>query len=194
METDGKIVMNRTSEIGTAPAEPAEEAAAESPGTEAEAPGWPEFSGPLHLQQIRPDIRLLPDGDRVGPFLDYYSTDSGEREAGDLVTAFFRSYRRGVIDRKQLTAVPHPLFLEELEEFREEAKGIRAWYAGSFRRSGADASLRVSLHSDTGMISGVLYLRRSGEAWLLEDWEIPLDRWPGESLPESYTPGPEDPM
>ena len=148
------------------------------------------FSGPLFLQQILPRSRVLPDGDYCGPFMDFMSTDSDENRAGTVVRNFFHTYRAGVIDSRYLSEDLNVFFQEELERFKPHSGEIAGYLAGSFKTSANRGSVRIRLYSETGSITGILYLVSLDDDWYVEDWELPISLWPG-NLPLTPSEGGE---
>ena len=146
----------------------------------------PSFSGPLFMQRQLPQSRILPEGDYTGPFLDYFSADETRRQAGNVLKNFFFSFQAGIVDRRFLVADGNRLFMDELETYKTQGPRIIGYSAGSLQLSGNRGSVRVRIFSETGSLTGRIYLVYDGERWLLEDWEIPFSLWPGEnSIQES---------
>ncbi len=179
------IQMNRTGE------QPEPEAPAEKDESTAsrETSDFPEFSGPLFLQRKLPQSRLLPEGDFVGPFLDYFSSSENERLAGNLLQNFFFSFFSGIVNDRYLAGDLNRLFREELESYKSLGSEMRGFSAGSLELSGNRGSVRVRIFSDTGSIAGRIYLYSDGTRWFIEDWEIPFALWPGEPPAEEETGG-----
>lgn len=138
-----------------------------------------QFSGPVALQQILPQSRILPDGDYCGPFMDLYSADQTERDLANLIMNFFNSYSLGILDEQFLWLERNTPFQDELEQFLSYSSEILSFQAGSFQISATRAHTRIRLFSETGSITAVLYLVNDQGLWYLEDWELPLDDWPG---------------
>ncbi len=175
-----KITMNRSGE--------AENTEKEEEPVKKEKESIETFSGPLFLQQILPRSRVLPDGDYCGPFMDFMSTDTDENRAGTVLRNFFHTYRAGVIDFRYLYEDMNVFFREELEMFKPRCGEIVGYLAGSFKTSANRGSVRIRLYSETGSITGILYLIYLDENWYVEDWELPISLWPG-SLPLTPSEG-----
>ncbi len=142
----------------------------------------PEFSGPLFLQKQLPQSRILPDGDFTGPFLDSFSTDQKERQIAVLLRNFFFSYQSGIVDKRFLTQQINRLFADDLETHKALGPEIRSLSTGSPDISGNRASIRVRIFSETGSVTGTVYVVSDGNKWFIEDWEIPFGRWPGDPV------------
>jgi len=144
---------------------------------------WDEFSGPLFLQRIKPHSYILSDSLIVGFQADPLSMQLSEREADYLVREFLNSYRKGRVRSELFTENAHPLFLEEVEKYKDLGARIREFYPGTFRQSGNRSMVRVALLSDTGYIRGVIHMQVENGIWGIQDWEMPLGNWPGDPLP-----------
>ncbi|RDG29387.1 hypothetical protein DV872_21980 [Oceanispirochaeta sp. M1] len=144
---------------------------------------WDTFSGPLHLQSIKPTSYLLPESLMIGSLSDPLSYTLAEREAYSLVVKFWENFRKGRIPGELLSRNAHPLFLEEMEEYLDKGSEVIALYPGSFRLLGSSASMKLVLLSETGYLKAVMYMNNENDTWSLEDWEIPFRDWPGETVP-----------
>jgi hypothetical protein len=144
---------------------------------------WDPFSGPLHLQSIKPTAYLLPESLMIGSLSDPLSHTLAEREAYSLVTKFWEIFRKGRVPGELLSKTAHPLFMEEMEEYLDKGSEVIALYPGSFRLMGSSASMKLVLLSESGYLKAVMYMNNENDVWLLEDWEIPFRNWPGEAVP-----------
>jgi len=145
--------------------------------------GWDEFSGPLFLQRIKPNAYVLTDSLIVGKQADPLSPQLSEREADYLVREFLTGYRAGTLRRELFTENVHPLFLEELEEYKHTGAEIREFYLGTFLQTGDRSMVRVALLTETGYLRGVIHMREVNGLWGIQDWEMPMANWPGDPLP-----------
>lgn len=166
-----KITMNRNDPSRNDTGEP------EAEKEQSKASVDVQFSGPVVLQQTLPQSRILPDGDYIGPFVDFYSADQTERDVANLMMNFFNSYSQGIIDEKFLWNERNLLFQDELEQFLLHSREIRSFNAGSFQISASRAHSRIRLFSETGSITAVIYLVNDQGSWYLEDWELSQDDW-----------------
>ncbi len=141
------------------------------------------FSGPVPLQSRKALSYRLPENAMVGPFLDPLSPNRGEGLAYSLLTNFWRSAMRGEKLEDYFAQSVHPLMLEEVERFAGPMGEVRSIYLGSYQRTGRNASTKVLLLSSLGFIQGDMYLVEDSGGWLIEDWEIPFQDWPGKPLP-----------
>lgn len=144
---------------------------------------WDSFSGPLHLQSIKPTTYLLPESLMIGSLSDPLSHTLAEREAYSLVTKFWEIFRKGRVPGELLSKTAHPLFMEEMEKYLDKGSEVIAFYPGSFRLMGSSASMKLVLLSESGYLKAVMYMNNENDVWLLEDWEIPFRNWPGEEVP-----------
>jgi hypothetical protein len=142
-----------------------------------------EFTGPLHLQRIKSHAYILSESLLIGASVDPLSPLLEEREADYLVREFLNTYRKGRIARELLSEDAHPLFQEELVLFLPVAPEIEGFYLGTFRLRGEHSLLRVALISESGFIDGVMYMKKEGPLWSLQDWEMPIRNWPGDPVP-----------
>ena len=181
----GPIQLNRT---GNTP-EQAPQDVKENSRAGRELPDLPEFSGPLFLQRELPQSRILPEGNYIGPFLDYFSTSENERLAGNVLQNFFFSFFEGIVDDRYLVRDTNRLFRQELDSYKSLGREMRGFTAGSLKLSGNRGSVRIRIFSDTGSITGRIYLFSNGNSWYLEDWEIPFVLWPGDSPAEEESDG-----
>jgi len=141
------------------------------------------FSGPLFLQRIKPHTYLLTDSLIVGKQADPLSPLLSEREADYLVRDFLNGYREGRVKKELFTENVHPLFLKELEQFKKEGLQIQDFFLGAFSQSGDRSQVQVVLFSETGFIKGSFYMQSENGLWGIQDWEMPLNNWPGDPLP-----------
>lgn len=144
---------------------------------------WDTFSGPLHLQSIKPTAYLIPESLMIGSLSDPLSHTLAEREAYSLVTKFWEIFRMGRIPGELLSHRAHPLFMEEMDRYLDKGSEVIAFYPGSFRLMGSSASMKLILLSESGYLKAVMYMNNENNVWLLEDWEIPFRNWPGEAVP-----------
>lgn len=155
----------------------------ESDSETAEDIVWGTFSGPLHLQSIKPTTYLLPESLIIGPLSDPFSHTLAEREVYFLNAKFWEIFRQGRVPRELLSKRAHPLFLEEMEEYLGNGSEIIAFYPGGFRLMGSTASVKLVLLSEIGYLKAVMYMNNENDIWFVEDWEIPFRNWPGDAVP-----------
>lgn len=144
---------------------------------------WAPFSGPLHLQSIKPAAYILPESLMIGTLADPLSYTESERQACYLVNRFWTVFRSGRIPRELISSSAHPLFLQEMEAYVENGGLIRDFYPGSYSLLGKGASIKVVLLSETGYIRGQMYLKNENNSWRFDDWEFSFRDWPGEAVP-----------
>ncbi len=149
---------------------------------EEERAAWSDFTGPLELQRENVRSRILPESFLVGPLVDSLSFRPEERDIAFLSDEFWKSFRAGKTRPSLLASYPHPLFLEELEQYSETGKQIRAVVTGRPVITGNSGILLCLVCSDVGCLEGSLYLIREEGDWFVEDWEIPFRNWPGRAL------------
>ena len=147
--------------------------------TEEPAP-WPAFTGPVNLQKLQPRSYVLPDSFLIGPLADSLSPRPEERQAVYVAGTFWDKFRNGRSLTSLLASYPHPLFQEELKEYAQQGREIKAVELGRFSSGGRSGQMRCLVCSDSGCLEGTLYLVRENDAWFIEDWEIPFRDWPGE--------------
>jgi hypothetical protein len=154
-------------------------------GGEAEkTPGkeWDEFTGPLELQKQSPRSHILPESFLIGPLSDSLSSRPVERAIVYAGNEFWKKYRSGSNLSSFLATYPHPLFLEELDEYAPMGEAIEAVETGRPQIEGSTARIPCLVFSDWGWLEGTLYLVREEGNWFIEDWEIPFRDWPGEEI------------
>ena len=143
---------------------------------------WSEFTGPVELQKQNPRSYILPESFLIGPLSDSLSLRMEERSIVSLAGDFWNDFRAGKSLTTLLAAYPHPLFLEELEQFSALGGEITAVEKGRPVLEGNSGRMHCLVCSDRGCLEGTLYLIREEDTWFIEDWEIPFRDWPGRDI------------
>ena len=138
-----------------------------------------EFTGPVELQKQFSHSYILPESFLIGPLSDSLSSRPAERDIVYAADIFWDKFRSGGVLNSYLASYPHPLFLEELEEYSGIAGDIRAVETGRLHTDGNSSRMNCLVHSGSGCLEGTLYFIREEGIWFVEDWEIPFRNWPG---------------